>query len=101
LLLIGVVRFSSELASVGKNDIVLFEVKENLHHGIIIVFQQDCIVENLIVTVITFETIDWRHVDSGFFLIEVNVMGKDLIVLRVHQNPFVSQYELAFLFLAF
>jgi hypothetical protein len=64
LLFIGVVRFSSELAFVGENNIVLFEVKEDLHHGIIIVFEEDCIVENLIVAVITFKTINGRHVDS-------------------------------------
>jgi hypothetical protein len=64
LLFIGIVRLSSELASVGKNDIILFEVKEDFHHGIIIVFEEDCIVENLIVAVITFETIDGRHIDS-------------------------------------
>ncbi len=101
LLFIGIVRLSSELAFVGKNNIILFEVKEDFHHGIIIVFEENCIVENLIVAVITFETIDGRHVDSWFLLIEVNVMCKDLIVLRVHQNSFVSQHELAFLFLAF
>lgn len=85
-----VILFISRVDDEGRLD-----VGQDFHDGIFIL-QQKCVVQDLLVVVVSPEVVNRRHAKFRVLLIEVDFVGVDLCILGVDQDLLISKDQLTF-----
>lgn len=87
--------------NVRKENFSLFEIKENFHILVLFIFQNNCIVKNLLFVIVSLETIYLGSLQLSLTEVEIYLMGWDLALLSIHHYSFISKYQLTFFLITF